>query len=314
MRATGVFAVLLLMAIAFLWFFSTATQDSYSVSPEGVVRYPALRGQAGYSSVLSSSGENEAVYKIAFESQGTTIHALLRVPPKQLESKQTFPAIVLLPGALVPKENEDAALGKELASLGFAVLTLDVRGVGETGGSLPSMEEEFAVFRENKQPVQHLMIYDALRAFDVLSAMPGINSSRILFAGESNGGRMAIIAAAIEKLSLGVLGISTGGYSLQKQQNADVNRFLASINPDTYAPLVAPRKLVLIHSKNDPGLPIDSTRFTFGLAREPKLFTEVSCEKHGYCSEMNPAIENALEFITGPLGPVAEKKQFQLPI
>lgn len=315
MKAKGIFAGVLLMAVAFLWFFSTATQDAYAVSPEGSIHYPQERGPVSYSRVLLYQDDYGTVYKLTFDSQGTTIFALLRIPIERPESKQSPSAIVLLPGALVPKENEDTALGKELASLGFAVLILDVRGVGETSGTLPSMDEDLAVFREKKQPSQHLMVYDALRAFDVLAATPEVNASRILFAGESNGGRVAIIAAALEKRSLGVLGISTAGYSFTQQQNADVNRFLKSINPDSYAPLVAPAKFVLINSKNDPVITIGSAKSTFSLAKEPKLFFEVSCEKHGYCSEMNPSVENALEFITsGPLGTVAEKPGFTLPI
>ncbi|MFH0923020.1 MAG: acetylxylan esterase [Candidatus Micrarchaeota archaeon] len=315
MKAKGIFAVVLLIGVVFLWFFSTATQDAYVVSPEGVVHYPQERGPVSYSRVLLSQDDYGTVYKLTFDSQGTTVFALLRLPIEQPESKQARPAIVLLPGALVPKENEDVSLGRELASLGFAVLILDVRGVGETGGALSSTDADFAVFREKKQPSQHLMFYDALRAFDVLMATPEVNASRILFAGESNGGRTAIIAAALEKRSLGVLGISTAGYYFAQQQNADVNRFLKSINPDIYAPLISPARFVLINSKNDPAIPIDGAKATFALAEEPKLFFEVSCEKHGYCSEMNPAIENALEFITkGPLGQVAEKPAFKLPI
>jgi len=60
------------------------------------------------------------------------------------------------------------------------------------------LEYDFKLFSESKEPVEHMMVYDALRAVDVLKQDVRIDAQRIAVIGESNGGRFAIIATALD--------------------------------------------------------------------------------------------------------------------
>ena len=74
---------------------------------------------------------------------------------------------------------------------------------------MANIDQDFASFTGKKEPFQHLMAYDALLAVKILGGMRGIEKDSIYIAGESMGGRNAIIAAAIDPGIKGVLAISS---------------------------------------------------------------------------------------------------------
>jgi len=90
-------------------------------------------------------------------------------------------------------------LAKKIASFGYAVFTFDQRGVGETGGYYPNLEQDYKISLDGKEPIQHLSVYDALKAYDFLKRIKQVDKKNIVMAGESMGGRYAMIAAAQEK-------------------------------------------------------------------------------------------------------------------
>jgi len=240
--------------------------------------------------------ENSDTLKLLFfESQGDKIQALLRIPAKS-NSSLGFPGIILLPGATVRKESEQG-LAVELSKLGYATLAIDQRNLGSV-----SVEKDLELFRSGLEPFEYTMVYDALKAADVLAVQPEIDPKRLTILGESNGGRFAVIACALDPSLKGVIGISTAGYGTEDIDPSFVAdnktyRFYRSIDPDTYLPTLPPVKFVLIHSFNDTVIPHEAALKTFALAKEPKVMYNVSDAMHGYTSSMHPYLEKELALI-----------------
>jgi fermentation-respiration switch protein FrsA (DUF1100 family) len=216
----------------------------------------------------------------------------LRIPEMNVE--KPVPGIVLLPGATVTKESEQG-LAKYLASLGFATLTLDQRNLG-----MIDIQGDLSIFLKGGVPVEYEMANDALLAAEILRSLPEIDPNEIIYAGESNGARFAIIACALDPKASGILAISTCGYDTDsaiasgRQQNAEAIRFYKSIDPDTYLSKIPNRMLVMIHSQNDPIIPLELAEQTYAKASIPKVMHVVLCSKHGYCGEMNSFLKKEL--------------------
>ena len=113
------------------------------------------------------------------------------------------------------------------------------------------------------------MAYDALAAAEILRIRPEIDPENIIYARESNGGRFAIIACALDPTAKGVLAISTCGYGTdaaiasEEVVDKDLVRFYRSIDPETYLNKIAPRPLVMIHSRNDTIIPYQLAEQTY---------------------------------------------------
>ncbi len=54
--------------------------------------------------------------------------------------------------------------------MGYATLTLDQRNLGGI-----NMERDLELFKAGLEPVEYAMVYDALKAADVLAAQPEID-------------------------------------------------------------------------------------------------------------------------------------------
>jgi fermentation-respiration switch protein FrsA (DUF1100 family) len=125
--------------------------------------------------------------------------------------------------------------------------------------------------------VQFMMIDDVFRAYEIVAGRDDINSSSIFVAGESSGGRQAIIAAGILSNFTGVLAISTSGYDFNETiQDPEITKFMRNINPTGYAGLITPRKAVFVHGTGDTVIPIEEGRRLFDAAAEPKKFYETA--------------------------------------
>ncbi|HWQ20747.1 MAG TPA: alpha/beta hydrolase [Methanotrichaceae archaeon] len=279
--------------IGVLWL-SDARQE-WRVSDEGLLEYSTPMPEFQITPVETSNAS--ALYEVKFDSRGTEVAGLLLVPQAKPGAKS--PGIVLLPGATVTKEKEQG-LAKYLCSLGYASLTIDQRNLGgiEVSGDLVK-------FSKGDEPVEYEMVHDALAAAEVLRNQPEIDPKRIIYAGESNGGRFAIIACALDPSARGVLAISTCGYgtdaAIASQGMTDpvLIRFYRSIDPDSYLIKIPPRRLAMIHSQNDTVIPLNNANQTYALARQPKKDMHfVGCAKHGYCTQMNPFIEKELALMS----------------
>jgi len=263
---------------------------AWQVSEDGLLRYSL--SQSKYELGPCEDSDNSTSCVVVFKSRGADVAGLLRIP-KACQVKGT-PGVVLLPGATVTKEQEQG-LAKYLCSLGYASITLDQRNLGGI-----DMQGDFEKFLKDEEPTEHKMVHDALVAAEVLRSRPEIDESRIIYAGENNGARFAIIACALEPRSKGVIAISTCGYGADdviasgKLNDPDAVRFYRSIDPETYLDKIPPKKFVMLHSQNDPIIPCEYANRTYEKAFEPKELYTVDCAVHGRCPQMDASLEKEL--------------------
>lgn len=302
----GVIAVIILVGLLYYSGIFTKKIQKTEVKPEhqeiewtvdkdGYLHYPLNRGNIKFYREDYRETENLTISKIVYQSRNENIYGFLVLPKFAAD---LLPGVVLLPGAGVGKESE-LELARNIAQLDAAVLVIDQRGVGETGGNIPNLDVDYSSFLGGKEPYQHLLIYDALRAYDLLYSAPFIDPERIIISGESFGGRIAVIAAAIDRNINGVLVISSAGLDFRGGPDEKKNTFLKSIDSDHYISLISPRKLVMIHAINDTIIPLNSAARTYQKAQEPKQFVlinDTGC-KHGYCDTMFEGIVSALDYI-----------------
>lgn len=304
---------------------SEADGESRTVSEEGILSFPP-RGEAEFTvevtEDLYSPESGDSLKLLTFESRGENVRALLRIPADSsftdsssadsspensspensslanfsLADSSGVPGIVLLPGAGISKEKEQG-LAAELSKMGYATLTLDQRNLGAI-----NPEGDLTLFKAGLEPLEYKMVYDALKAADVLSTQPEIDPEKLAIVGESNGGRFAIIACALEPSLRGVVGISTAGYGTgeidpSQVKDPDAYRFYRSIDPETYLSEIPPSRFVLLHSSNDTVVPHEMALGTFSLAGEPKAMYNLSETTHGYTASMRPYLEEELALI-----------------
>lgn len=283
---TAVLVILFIIIIAYL--LTPRDTDKWIVNSEGILSYPENRGKVDVTVIKTESGSNFTLEIISFPSKDYTVEGLLRIP----SSEKKVPAVVLLPGATVPKEGT-RGLAQILSGMGYASLGIEQRN---RGGVDP--QDDLTLFKDNKEPVEHKMVFDALRSVDVLKQDSRIDPERIAVIGESNGGRFAIIAAAIDPGIKGIIGISTSGYDTQArlagERDETARRFYLSIDPETYLKFIPPRKFVMMHSVNDSIIPLEYAENTFKKAIEPKVFYKVETGSHGFSEGMKKPLEDEL--------------------
>ena len=278
------------------------------VDKDGYLEYPLNRGEILFNRQNYGETENLTISKVIYQSAKDNVYGLLVLPKS---ASELLPGIIFLPGAGVSKESE-LKLAEKIAELGAAVLVIDQRGTGETGGNFPTLDEDYQNFASGKEPVQHIMVYDALRAYDLLYSAPFVDPGRIMIAGESLGGRIAIIAAAIDRNINGVLVISSSGLLFEEVNDTRVNAFLKSIDSGHYIGQITPRKLVMMHNAYDKIVPLDSAIETYLKAQEPKQFVlvnDTTCN-HGYCDSMYNGLVESLDYLVD----IRSKTVFSVPV
>ncbi len=269
---------------------SSEIREEWRVAEDGSLEY--LPPAPEYSLISSKAKKDANLYEISFLSRGASVACLLRMPLAQ--RPEGVSGVVLLSGATVTKEQEQR-LAEFLSGLGYASIALDQRNLG-----CVDMQRDLEKFLDGKEPTEHKMVHDALAAAEVLRMQPEIDPGRIVYVGESNGGRFAIIASALDPKARGVVAISTCGYGVEEEidslrmNDPDTVKFFRSIDPDTYLGRIPPRRFVMIHSLNDSVIPFDYANRTYEKALEPKDMYIVECATHGRCKEMDPYLEEEL--------------------
>lgn len=290
----GITLLLLLIAASALFWKEKNKKEDY-LTIEGLLKLP-VRESVNYNAFPYEENENYTLSKVVYESASADISAFLLEPKR--EGK--VPGVVLLPGAGVDKMSE-LPLARTIASQGYAVITIDYRGIGESQGYLPSLEQDYESYKKGVVASWHLVIIDALIAADVLSTQENVDSGKIILVGESFGARTAMIAAAIDSRMKGVVSISGSGFHYQGGSDAKKDRFISSLDADNYVSKLSPRTLMMIHNAFDKSIPVQSAAITFEKALDPKLFillNDSSCG-HGYCESMLRPLNFSLAAIAG---------------
>jgi dienelactone hydrolase len=293
-RLFGTGCVIAIVAGVLLLSGCLTTTQEWRVTQEGLLEYPPYT--AYYQLTPLETTANYTLSEVTFTSRDAQMVGLLRVP---VVHQENIPGIVLLPGATVTKEGEQG-LATYLCSLGYASIALDQRNLG-----VIDIQADLHRFLSGEEPKEHKMVHDALAAAEILRDQPEIDPNRIVYAGESNGARFALIACALDPKAGGVIAISTCGYGIDaaiasgRLNDPDAIRFYKSIDPETYLSTIPPRKFVMIHSVNDTIIDYESAKQTFSKAREPKELHTVACTTHGYCTEMAAALKTELEGMVG---------------
>lgn len=226
--------------------------------------------------------------KIVFNDYGKNISGLLTLPI----SNKKVPAILVLPAASATKESREW-YGDLLKDMGYASLIIDQRGIGESGGDIHSIMEDYSTYQAGGIPTQNLFVEDAINATNVLSSIKEIDKNKIAILGESMGGRYAIIAAAKDERIKIALIISSAGFK-GNYSDEKFNEFVATLNPNYYIGKITPRKVVMFHSDNDTVVLIDDANYTYSFAKDPKEMVIVHCY-HGYCAQMFDKIKTNLQ-------------------
>ena len=198
-----------IIAIAISVLSLSDSRQEWHVSSDGILEYSLSTPE--YQLAPLNAENNTTLYDVEFTSRDTQISALLRMPGQLKDANvKSVPGIVLLPGATVTKEREQG-LAKYLCSLGYASITIDQRNLGGI-----DMDGDLQMFQKGQEPTENKMVYDALAAAEILRSRPEIDPSRIIYAGESNGARFAIIACALDPKARGVIAISTSGFGVDQ--------------------------------------------------------------------------------------------------
>ncbi|MGB9940364.1 alpha/beta hydrolase [Methanosarcina sp.] len=145
----------------------------WEVSEAGTLTFPEREEPAFTAQKIEdlyAPEDSDTLKLLSFESRGENLQALLRLPAKSSSPL----GLVLLPGAGVNKEAEQG-LAVELSKMEYATLTLDQRNLGGI-----NMERDLELFRAGLEPLEYSMVYDALKASDVLAAQPEIDPDTYL--------------------------------------------------------------------------------------------------------------------------------------
>jgi uncharacterized protein len=260
--------------------------------------YSNNRGIPNFTMIFRENFDDLIIYNVSFDSRDlltykTKIYGILIMP----KNKTNIPGIIFLPAGGGIKENRKE-FGLIIAKEGYAVLIIDQRGIGEAGGYYLALDNDYSVFMNGYEPVQHLCVYDTLRSFDVLSNINNIDKSNIAVSGESMGGRYAILSAAMDKRIKGVLGISTSGFHVA-DDNSNQSKFFLSIDPDNYISQISPNEVVIFQGGNDSVISPADSNYTYNNAKQPKKYYFYPNCTHGYCPDMDKDIKTSLKKIFG---------------
>ena len=295
---TIVITIIIAFVISYLLFATIMNPSDtapWSVSYEGKLYYSIdhIDNMDTGTTIATSTDGNDTVKEVVFDSRNSVISGLIRIPA--LENEAQVPAVVVLPGATVNKEGEQA-LARALSQMGYASIVINQRNL-----AIIDHDRDMQIFLNGQESVQHLSVYDALVAAEVIRNETDVDPSKIAMIGISNGGRFAIIATALDPTIAGVVGISTSGYDVNSMawniQDASAIRFLRSIDPDTYFADISSRPVVFLHSQNDTTIPLMLAQRTYNKAYEPKELIVINGSRHGFDESMAAPLQKELATI-----------------
>jgi len=127
-------------------------------------------------------GAGPRIEEVVFESHGATLSGSVAIP----ENQPIHAAVVFIHGS--GKQSRNLALAERFAREGIAALVYDKRGAGKSGGEY---EGNQSVSEKNIA----LLADDANAALQKLASLPAMKGVRVGFAGISQAGWIAPVAA-----------------------------------------------------------------------------------------------------------------------
>jgi pimeloyl-ACP methyl ester carboxylesterase len=170
---------------------------------------------AGESDAGTSVGEvPEAKFderEVQVPARGGSLAATLSIP---VDAAGKVPGVVVVAGSgptdrdgnnpLIPGEvNTYKEIAHYLASRGVAVLRYDKRGIAASAGLASSGTPPFSWYAE-----------DAASCLEFLRSVEGVDADRVFFAGHSEGGVLALVAATSGSDIAGLIFMSSPGYPM----------------------------------------------------------------------------------------------------
>jgi hypothetical protein len=206
---------------------------------------------------------------------GTRVPACL-LQPSALAAGQ--PAVILQHGANTSKDDlYIQAPAKRWAREGWTVLAIDLAEHGErsAGAPLDTMARRRLI---GKPAFVEQSIADLRGAVDLLTVTPGVDPTRIGFAGFSLGGMLGTVFAAGEPRVRAAAIVIAGSFAHTRywergdtaEERARRRAAAEQTDPAFFAPAIAPRPLLMVNTEDDPIFPRAAVLALFDAAREPK--------------------------------------------
>ena len=220
-----------------------------------------------------------------------TVNGLLFTPYGAAPDRPA-PLIIMLHGLGGRKEQMES-MGQKAAAIGYAAFMIDLAGQGAragAAGAFPSYQTEDAFANAFVSNVATSII-DLRRAIDFLSTVPEVDARHVCVVGGSFGAVVGAIFAGVEPRINAVVLISGGGdvaSLLVEQANAGVSlgghyaslikstaldkmkSQFAPVDPDIYAPHIAPRPLFMQNGRLDNTIPPAHAEALYAAAGDPK--------------------------------------------
>lgn len=260
------------------------TQRTYTVDESGALSFNC--GSIPATVTLMEKIGNHTTNRVVFHTSSGDVFAVYSSP------ENPRAAFVFAPGAGVKKEWH-ISRAEQYADAGYAFLVMDLRGNGgETPGYRFSLDEDYNRFSRGEWPQYYETVCDLIAARAFLEERYDVP---VFMIGDSNGGRIATIAAASDHGCAGFIGVSTSGFNMTGDHyTGDSRRFLLSVDPDVAVIRIAPRPVWIFHAPADTIIPSSDGRRLYDRAGEPKRFVSFN-GTHGSNEEVDRILMN--EFI-----------------
>ena len=204
-----------------------------------------------------------------------------RVPAVLLQSAagaDPGPAVILQHGANTGKDDYYIqAPARRWAKQGWTVLTIDLAEHGERATSAPT---DPLIRRRliGKPAFVAQSVADLTAGVDLLTATPGVDPTRIGYAGFSLGGMLGTVFAAREPRIRAAATVIAGSFAYTRyweRGTTDEDRARRRANaeatdPAFFAAAIAPRPFLMVNTTDDPVFPREAVETLFAAAREPK--------------------------------------------
>ncbi len=298
---TGICAVVFILTISFLfiiWYTPIPAQSEklWSINNSTGKLDFTPRDPIEGSAQQIEKGDNYTLEQVVYKSFGDDVYALLRKPTNVTKP----PVVIVLPAAGITKE-ADQPTAKALCDMGYATLTLDERGLGQTDGGIDERDWQsgFDAYVNGSTPVQYKQVYDALKGLDYMKSRSDVDGNDVAILGESIGGMWAIVAAGEEPQLKGVVTISSSDFALPNTSDTRATTFINAVMPSKYLGSLPPRKLAMFQFDADPIVPMSDGKALFDKASEPKAWHLYNGSTHGlydpvYAADLHDELKGML--------------------